>query len=59
MKRIKLSKSKQKSPQSEHIAGDLCRSVVKTITAHGSPGTVVVDLEASAARQTVVANKSY
>jgi len=52
------AKGNKTSPKSEHRAGDLCISVVKTIITHSSPDTVVEDLETSSIRWSVVTSKS-
>jgi len=48
----------QTLPKSEHIAGDVCISVVKTVITHSSPGVVVVDLKTSSIRWSVVTSES-
>jgi len=48
-----------KIPKSHIIAGDVCDFVVKTATTHSSPCSVVVDLESSSIRKTVVTSEFH
>ena len=51
----------EKIPKSQHITGDACVFVVKTVITHSSPCSAVgeVDLETSSIRKTVVTSEFH
>ena len=46
-------------PESKHMAGNLCGSVVERVPTHSSPGVIVVDFKASGIRRSIVTSKSH